>query len=55
MTIDVSNYTTAEVVKKITFVIVDNSKEYKVELTNTDFPDFFKTTGGKTLRVSKVD
>ena len=55
MTIEVSNQQTAEVVNKITFEIVEDSKTYHVLLTNTDFPDFFKTANGTTLRVSKVD
>ena len=53
--IEVSNQSTAEVVNKITFTISKDGADQAVELTNTDFPDFFKTTNGTTLRVSKVD
>ena len=54
-TIEVSNQTTAEVVNQITFTITKDATVQTVTLLNTDFPDFFKTTDGTTLRVSKVD
>ena len=52
--IEVSNQSTAEVVTKVTFDITEGSKVYNIVLTNADFADYFKTTDGTTLRVSKT-
>ena len=53
--VEVSNQTTSEVVNKITFDIVKDGATVSVKLSNSDFADYFKTTNGTTLRVSKVD
>ena len=54
-TVEVSNQTTPEVVNKVTFDISNDGKTYHVTLEKNDFADYFKTTDGSTLRVSKID
>ena len=53
--LEATNGTNVEIVNKVTFKITKGSSTWNVTLLNTAFPDYFKTTAGKTLRVYNTD